>query len=56
VRFAGSVDVRSVSAGAVRISGKPTSVPLTVDLESIGASTIVIAELRLPGYAVLEPG
>lgn len=52
----GSLDVRNVSQSACRLSGKPALLPLSPEGEPVGASTVVTAELRLPGYVVLEPG
>jgi hypothetical protein len=52
----GHLDAENVSDRAVRLSGKPGLVPLDEAGDPLGAKTIVTMELRLPGYAVLEPG
>lgn len=52
----GWVEVRNVGTAARRLSGKPALLPLSPEGAPVGVSTVVTAELRLPGYVVLGPG
>jgi hypothetical protein len=52
----GWVEVRNVGDRPCRLSGKPSITPLSADGSRLDAPTIVTAELKLPGYVVLEPG
>jgi hypothetical protein len=54
--LSGVLTARNVSGQPVRVSGKPGLAPLDSGGEPVGAQTIVSAELRMPGYAVIEPG
>ncbi len=52
----GRLIARNASARPVRLSGKPGLVPLDHDGVPLGAATLVTAETRIPGYALIEPG
>jgi hypothetical protein len=54
--LSGVLTARNVSARVVRISGKPGLTPLGRDGESLDAPTIVTLEMRVPGYAEVQPG
>jgi hypothetical protein len=55
-RLRGVLEAVNVSDHSVRLSGKPGVTPIGVDGVPLDAQTVVTLELRLPGYAVLEPG
>src|SRR3954451_9788045 len=52
----GDLVAENVSTRSVRLSGKPSLIPLDVDGRPIGADNVVSAEFRDPGYVVLSPG
>jgi len=55
-KLTGVLTARNVSTRPVRVSGKPGLEPLDSSGAPVGARTIVTAEFRMPGYAVIEPG
>ena len=54
--LSGVLTARNISAQPVRVSGKPGLEPLDSSRAPVGAQTIVTAEFRMPGYAVVGPG